>query len=429
MPTKPVASLFAAIALSLFADANAQASKAPSVGEYAMVIRGEDWGPAVTKLVVRSVKAVSPAAIRPGAFSVAVRARHFDPQARATSIVVRERAVTNAYPSDGAGNRLDAPSEFIALELPFHPADPFSNPFFYDFADNLNKWKDPLEFTVKSDLLSAPASRLSGRLCPEADAFRTDSFKARDVRLSYAWYEPEGAGKRPLIVWLHGAGEGGHDPVIALLGNKVTALASAKIQGAFGGAYVLVPQSPLVWMTQGGKPYDINGKAKSSMYSEAVEELIRAFVSSHAGVDPDRVYLGGCSNGGYMTVNLVLRNPGYFAAAFPVCEAYPDAWLSKRDIARLAKERLWFTASALDRVVNPAQYILPTVKRLRAAGGRDIHMSYFDAIEDRTGRYEADDGKPYRYDGHWAWIPVLNDECEDGGLSLMSWLASRPGRR
>ncbi len=424
MPNRLVASHIAAIALSLFADAYARASPTPSVGEYALVIRGEDWGPAATKLVVRSAKAVSPAAIRLSAFSVVVRARYFDPKAQATSIVTRERLVTGAYPSDGSGNRIDDPSEFIALELPIHPADPFSNPFFYDASDGFNKWKTPYDFGVESKLLSAPASRLSGRICPEADKFKVGEFKAKSATLSYAWYEPEPAGKRPLIVWLHGAGEGGHDPVIALLGNKVTALAGAKIQGAFGGAFVLVPQSPLVWMTQGGKPYDINKKAKSSLYSEVVEELIRAFVAARPGIDPERIYLGGCSNGGYMTVNLVLRNPGYFAAAFPVCEAYPDGWLSKQDISRLAKERLWFTASAQDRVVNPAQYILATVKRLRAAGGRDIRMSYFEAIEDGTGRYQADDGKPYRYDGHWAWIPVLNDECEDGGLSLMRWLAS-----
>ena len=56
---------------------------------------------------------------------------------------------------------------------------------------------------------------------------------------------------------LHGGGEGGTDPSIALMGNKAFNNASPDIQKYFGGAYVLVPQTPGAWM------HDKNGKMQS----------------------------------------------------------------------------------------------------------------------------------------------------------------------
>ena len=65
----------------------------------------------------------------------------------------------------------------------------------------------------------------------EADYFSKGTYTGRltgkpgDVTLTYASYEPwslrgDGA-KNPLIIWLHGGGEGGKDVSITLLGNEV----------------------------------------------------------------------------------------------------------------------------------------------------------------------------------------------------------------
>jgi poly(3-hydroxybutyrate) depolymerase len=425
MPRKTSISILTGLALTLCGNAAAKDYAAPSAGEYIMVIGGEDWGPAVTKLVVCAGRPIESGKVGKGSFTVTVHAQDFDSKTKRATVVDRQRAVVDAYASNETGERTDRPTMYLAVELPMHPADALSNPLFWDASDEFNKWKKPYDFKVESQLLAVSATRYAGRICKEADAFTLDKYSAGGIALSYAWYQPKESGARPLIVWLHGAGEGGTDPYVALLGNKVTALASEGIQKVFGGAYVLVPQSPLVWMTQGGKPYDVNKRAKSSMFSEAVESLIRTFVASHPGIDPNRIYIGGCSNGGYMTVNLVLRNPGYFAAAFPVCEAYPDDWLSKKDIELLAKEHIWFTAAANDATVNPARYMLPTAKRIKGAGSTDIHMSYFDSIVDTTGKYKGAGGAPYEYDGHWSWVRVLNDECSEGGATIMRWLAER----
>jgi poly(3-hydroxybutyrate) depolymerase len=396
----------------------------PDAGEYITVINADDWGPAVTKLVVNAGKSISSGDVEKKLFTVSAHAQDFDWEKTTELTADAERRVLDAYISDAYGNKKAGSGRYITLELPYGPSDSFSNPFFYDVKTEFNGWKKPYDFKVNSVLMRKPAVKFAGRVCPAAAVFYAGTSTSGTVTLSYAWYKPSEEGKHPLLIWLHGAGEGGHDPTVMLLGNKITALAGYNIQKIFGGAYILTPQSPLVWMTQGGTPYDLTKERPASMYSEAVEALIRKFIAEHPYVDTNRIYIGGCSNGGYMTVNLVIRNPGFFAAAFPVCESYPDAFIPDAEIMHLADEHMWFTASAKDEVVNPEEHILPTVSRIRKAGGKDIHESYFEKVIDTSGRYKKNDGTPYEYQGHWSWLYVLNNQCTDNGATIMEWLAA-----
>ena len=58
---------------------------------------------------------------------------------------------------------------------------------------------------------------------------------------------------------------------------------------------------------------------------EALDALIGAFVDAHPQIDRSRIYIGGCSNGGFMTMKQMIFNPSRYAAAYPVCEALADA--------------------------------------------------------------------------------------------------------
>ncbi|MFZ1354522.1 MULTISPECIES: hypothetical protein [Lactobacillales] len=40
-------------------------------------------------------------------------------------------------------------------------------------------------------------------------------------------------------------------------------------------------------------------------------------------------------NGGYMTVNLAIENPDYYAAIFPICQAYQSEWIDDDDLEKL----------------------------------------------------------------------------------------------
>ena len=78
--------------------------------------------------------------------------------------------------------------------------------------------------------------------------------------------------------------------------------------------------------------------------------------------------------------------------------------------------------------------MLPTYHRLIAAGASNVHMPYWDAITDIHEGFKTADGKPWEYMGHFAWIPMLNDDCRldfDGApvtyegkeVTLLDWLS------
>ena len=158
-----------------------------------------------------------------------------------------------------------------------------------------------------------------------------------DITLTYGSYGTEemknDGVKNPLIIWLHGAGEGGTDPSVAILGNQVTNLAKDVVQKYFitdtvKGAYVLTPQTPTMWMDGGDGQY--SNEVGSQYYVSALKGLIDAYIEENGDIDMSRIYVGGCSNGGFMTVNMIFNFPDFFAAAYPVCEAYPTGGRLRR---------------------------------------------------------------------------------------------------
>ena len=82
------------------------------------------------------------------------------------------------------------------------------------------------------------------------------------------------------------------------------------------------------------------------------ETLIRFvdYISGHENVDPSRVYLTGCSMGGYATWQLAMSIPEYFAAIVPVCGG-GMYW----DTKRLAEMGVWAFHGALDTAVCPEE--------------------------------------------------------------------------
>ena len=217
-------------------------------------------------------------------------------------------------------------------------------------------------------------------------------------------------GKNPLIIWLHGQGEGGTDPDIALLGNDVTNLGESTIQSYFKvqdgiqGAYVLAPQSPTMWMDDGTGTN--NGGEAKSIYTDVLKDLIDKYIADNNDIDTSRIYIGGCSNGGYMTMNMVTAYPSFFAAAYPICEAYKDSFLTNEEVNSLQNLPMWFVASADDTTVNPENFVIPTFKRIKEAGNTNAHFSYFEHV------YGEDTGHQVQYMGHYSWIYAFRDEVK-----------------
>jgi predicted peptidase len=272
-----------------------------------------------------------------------------------------------------------------------------------------------------------------GRIIPLVDKFNLKgSFTLGKVTLKYAWYEPKPKNaKSPLIIWLHGGGEGGADPTIPLLGNRAANYASDEIQYFFDGAYVLVPQCPTRWMDN-GKGGSTSGK-EEDMYYEALMALIKDYVAANPGIDVNRIYVGGCSNGGYMSMKLLLKYPAYFAAGYISSLAYSSEFITDEQIKSIKNIPIWFVQSADDGTTVPDQTVVPVYKRLMQAGAKNVHFSFYNHVVDITGFYGGDN---YLYSGHWSWVYLHANKCKydfDGTpvrvngrpVTIMEWLAAQ----
>ena len=410
--------------------ARAEGPAASRGGRYTIVVEGYDWGAGVSKVILSMDKPLSSASARD--YAVAVK-RTTDCGPMTPEQTEGERLVVDAYVSDAKGAKRDEGS-YVTLVLGVAPGWVLGSPIQYFRNDKCsgNVWVD-YGVTVTDKASGRIWDTGAGRVSPLVDRFDlSGKFVHSGKTFSYASFTPRASrAKSPLLIWLHGGGEGGSDPTIPLLGNRATNYASDAIQAVFDGAYVLVPQCPGAWMHNAAGVMTL-GK-EDDVYNVPLMALIRDYVARNPGVDQDRIYLGGCSNGGYMTLKLMLLHPEYFAAGFISSLAYQSQYLSDEQIKRVAPLPMWFVHSADDQTTPPAETVLPVYERLRAAGARNVHLSYYDHVVDITGFFGGDD---YRYNGHWSWVYLHANLCRrdrDGSpvrvdgrpVSVMEWLSAQ----
>lgn len=412
---------------------------------YYSVMRVTDYGPYITKLILPLNASVEASQVSAGKFSVFAQrlgedGRVLELPRSWMSPDDREPScgyipLTDAYPSDRDGAAC-AQGRFITLCLTIGPRMPLSAAICAPRGVNVyihNRFvvTQLAEIATDAGVLSGEVYDLClGRSQPDLDGWLLGKTERATLPMRYGCFIPETTQPRkPLIVWLHGAGEGGRDTLIPFTGNKVVAMAKPEVQNFFGGAYLFVPQCETFWMDDGSGQYGRSGK---SMYADALFDAIEYFIARHADIDRDRVYIGGDSNGGFMTMRMILDHPRDFAAAFPVCEALYDAVVTDAEIEGVKHLPIWFTHAKNDPVVKPEETVLPTYRRLKAAGA-PAHFTFWDDIRDRHEGFTDQDGQPYEYIGHFAWIPLFNGDCrldadgrpvmEDGReVGLFEWL-------
>lgn len=419
------------IALLAFSVSGLRAATPAPGGEYTLVVEGYDWGPAVSKIILSLDESVN--SVDGKNYKVLVK-RSTECTQLPAGQAFGNRDVVFAYVSDEKGNRI-AEGRHVTLVMAVAPNDPLGSPIQYTRGEKCrgNNWID-YTVNVREESKAREWNKASGRMImPLIDRFDlSGKFTHQDITMSYASYTPQRAtGKSPLIIWLHGGGEGGTDPSIPLIANRAANYASDEIQALFGGAFVLSPQSPTYWMDN-GEGGMTSGKV-NDIYNEALMALIQDFVKSHPQVDQNRIYVGGCSNGGYMTLKLLLQHPKYFAAAFPSALAYQSEYLTDDQIKSIKNIPIWFVQSKDDPVTIPDQTVVPVYDRLVKAGAPNVHFTFYDHVVDITGFYG---GAGYQYNGHWSWIYCHANDCRrnlDGSLvmlngrpvTIMEWLAAQ----
>lgn len=389
------------------------------------VVEGFDWGPAVTKTILTLDQTIRADSVNAESFSVTeIKQTAGWGNSAEKQTAEASRKVLAAYTCDEAGNA-SSDTNRIALELSYSRSE--GSPYFFNPQTWANTVCDPYELRVSltdgAALVTETGAPVTALIVPEtidlANAIYpqlegvdlTGTFTGTDGKtLTYGSYAPAADGqKHPLVIWLHGAGEGGTDPSIAVLGNKVTALYGEEFQTVMGGAYVLTPQTPTFWMQYAEDSWSDN-PGKDSIYLGTLMELIQSHVAENPNIDSNRIYVGGCSNGGFMTMDLILNYPDYFAAAFPICEAYPDAGITDAQLEGIKDLPVWFVYARNDTTVDPEACEAPTIARLEAMGA-DVHSSVFDDVG--------------TYLGHWSWIWFFNNACEENGTNMWQWLSEQ----
>ncbi len=407
-----------------------QKNSAIQNGDYTVVITGYDWGPAVNEVILPVSEPVT--SVNMSDYTVKVE-KSSDcgeiPEAAAKG----ERRVIYAYVSDKQGNRIDS-GNYVTLVMAVAPNLPLGSPFQYYRNETCsgNKWVD-YNMTITNTANGNVWNNETNRIMPLIDKFDlTGTFTQGNVTLTYASYKPDTKNaKSPLIIWLHGGGEGGTDPTIPLIGNRAANYASDDIQYYFEGAYVLVPQSPTRWMDD-GKGSSTSGQV-DDMYYGTLMALIKDYVASNPGIDANRIYIGGCSNGAYMSMKLLLEYPDYFAAGYISSLAYRAQNITDDQIESIKNIPIWFVQSADDRTTIPENTVIPVYKRLMEAGAKNVHFSFYKHVVDITGFYG---GKNYWYPGHWSWVYLHANKCKydyDGSpvmldgrpVTIMEWLAAQ----
>jgi predicted peptidase len=192
---------------------------------------------------------------------------------------------------------------------------------------------------------------------------------------------------RPLIVFLHGAGESGVNNTAQVNVNIDNLLAEAKRREAF----LFAPQTSAGWT--------------SATMTDRVMTMVDRALADYP-VDPARLYATGLSMGGGGTWNLMNRHGDRFAAAVPICAVGPG---SDYVASRLVDDSIWAFHARNDATVGVGAS-RNMINSILAAGSLPAPTYPISAAPDFDFVSSTLDlrYREYRLGGHGIWGTVYN---------------------
>jgi predicted peptidase len=200
-------------------------------------------------------------------------------------------------------------------------------------------------------------------------AYERKYFITGNDTLRYRILYPENYKKRksyPLIMFLHGSGERGNNNEAQLMHGGDLFLKD-DIRKKYP-AIVIFPQCPKDSSWARFKR-QANTDERTEMIQESAtvpQMLVKMLMDSlmeKKEINAKQIYIGGLSMGGMGTFDMVIRNPEYYAAAFPICGATKVPLY----VEKASAVPLWLFHGALDNVVLPT-YSRELYKALKAKG-------------------------------------------------------------
>jgi len=172
-------------------------------------------------------------------------------------------------------------------------------------------------------------------------------------------------GKYPLIMALHGFGDGGTD----LWKVKKEGLPNI-LDGEDTFPFIVVsPQCP---------------STTEWYYNDGVQQKVNTLIDSvitRYPVDTNRIYLTGLSMGGIGTLDLAIRYPKRFAALLPIAFRSEDGW----DLCKIKDIPMWAFHGERDDII-PFSKAQAVINILVACGGIPTFTSYPDLYHDAWTR-------------------------------------------
>lgn len=199
----------------------------------------------------------------------------------------------------------------------------------------------------------------------------------------------------PIIVFLHGAYERGHDNEAQLrIGGRF--FLNEENRKNFP-AIVIFPQcsNKYLWAEFDNEIDSATGLAKKWRFPfrkqptvpvQLLKELLDS-MSTKSWVDKERIYLGGLSQGAMGVYDMVARYPDLFAAAFPICGA------GQVNTAKLfaKKVALWIFHGGKDEIV-PVYFSRDYFKRLQKLSSDVKYTEYPGVHHDSWSKAFAEPG-------------------------------------
>lgn len=183
---------------------------------------------------------------------------------------------------------------------------------------------------------------------PIETGFLNRTYTREGFTMPYVVYMPrdyEPSRKYPVILFLHGAGERGHD---GLRQTQVGIGAAIRSSPERFPCIVVMPQCPAdKWW---------RGEELEAAY-QCLQQTMKEF-----SCDPQRVYLTGLSMGGFGSWELAAKYPDTFAAVIPICGRGNPA-----DAEKLKTMPIWVFHGEADSVVPPS-FSREMVEALKKAG-------------------------------------------------------------
>ncbi len=232
--------------------------------------------------------------------------------------------------------------------------------------------------------------------------------KVGDYSVDYRYYSPvkENDNKKyPLVIWLHGMGDGASEGAQVMKSN-IAFWASDEFQSRFdssGGAFILAARSR---------------EEENIYWNNSMIEPLRAAIDDFIAknkdnVDVTRIYVGGYSMGGKMTLKMAIAYPEMFAAAFPICPAWSP---SDELISNISHMPIWITSSTRDPLVNYYFAVSPTFEAIAKASdvAEDCRLSTLTKVCYHDGKKTSS--------SHHAWFAVNYDmfSIENGAYPYMT---------